>query len=244
MNTIAECTILFCNIQSLSFSSLPFYDIHRRYLFYDIFKENSMERVTFSREIRVKDVTGYPSTCFVQRGEKLNDDNAVMELVQEGDKKAFEILVVKHRISAIRFALKYIRDEFTAEDIVQDSFALIYVKRMDCKTIYSFKTFLYTIIRNKCIDFLRKQKTISLEEMEIRTSSAEEVVVDREERKKVRELLATLNSEYQRALYLYEYEDMSYKEIARVMNKTVMQVKITLYRARKKIQKAVEEGYK
>jgi RNA polymerase sigma-70 factor (ECF subfamily) len=166
----------------------------------------------------------------------------MMVLVQGGDREAFETLVLRHRIPAIRFAQRYIRDEFTAEDIVQDSFTIIYVKRMAYNTKYSFKTFLYTIIRNKCIDYLRKIKHQSLEEVEIIASSAEEVVIDKEERKEVRRLVSTLNEEYQRAIYLYEYEDMSYKEIAKIMNKTVAQIKITIFRARKKIQKAVEEG--
>lgn len=172
----------------------------------------------------------------------MSEDNSIMELVKGGDRKAFESLVLRHRIAAIRFAQKYVRDEFLAEDIVQDSFAIIYIKRMDYMPKYSFKTFLYTIIRNKCIDYLRKQKTVSIDEVELVNASAEEVVVDREERVRAVELLRSLNKEYQRVLYLYEYEEMSYKEIACIMNKTVPQVKITIFRARKKIAKAVEEG--
>jgi RNA polymerase sigma factor (sigma-70 family) len=203
-----------------------------------------MGGVTFYGLIRVINVNGYPSIGFEKRGDELSDDNSMMELVQSGDKEAFETLVLKHRISAIRFAQRYIRDEFIAEDIVQDSFTIIYVKRMDYKTKYSFKTFLYTIIRNKCIDYLRKNKNLSIDDVEIMTSSAEEVVMHREERKEIIEMVSTLKKEYQRAIYLYQYECMSYKEIAMIMNKTVPQVKITIFRARKKIQKAVEEGYK
>lgn len=182
---------------------------------------------------------------FKQRGDVLSEDNLIMEQVKAGNKEAFEELVLKNRIAAIRFAQKYVRDEFLAEDIVQDSFAIIYIKRSEYKPKHSFKTFLYTIIRNKCIDYLRKQKTVSLDEVEhsLYTASLEEAVIDKEEREMAAELLRSLNKEYQTALYLYEYEDMSYKEIAKVMNKSVAQVKITIFRARKKIQKAVKEGY-
>lgn len=197
--------------------------------------------VTFLNHERVSNVTRYPLYIFKQRGEGLSEDNLIMGLVKDGDREAFEALVLKHRMPAVRFAQKYVGDEYIAEDIVQDSFAIIYIKRMEYKPKHSFKTFLYTVIRNKCIDYLRKQKNVSIDEVELYTPSAEEVVVDREERSRAAELLRSLNNEYQRALYLFEYEDMSYKEIAKVMNKTVAQVKITIFRARKKIMKAVEE---
>jgi RNA polymerase sigma-70 factor (ECF subfamily) len=167
-----------------------------------------------------------------------------MELVKAGNKKAFEELVLKNRSAALKFAQKYVRDEFMAEDIVQDSFAVIYIKRMEYMPKYSFKTFLYTIIRNKCIDYLRKNKCVSLDEVQLSCCSAEEVVIDKEERAMAVELLGSLNKEYQTALYLYEYEDMSYKEIAKIMNKSMAQVKIIIFRARKKMLKAVKEGYK
>ena len=63
------------------------------------------------------------------------DDNAIMELAKNGDKEAFEKLVIRHRLTALRFAQKYVKEEFIAEDILQDSFALIYIKRIEIDKI-------------------------------------------------------------------------------------------------------------
>lgn len=106
------------------------------------------------------------------------DDNTIMNIVKSGDKKVFEELVIRHRLKALRFAPKYVKEEFIAEDIIQDSFALIYVKRMEYNNTYSFKTFLYTVIRNKCIDYLRKQKLVNIDDIKLRTPSAEDIVPD------------------------------------------------------------------
>ena len=57
------------------------------------------------------------------------DDNALMEQVKSGDKKAFEKLVLLHRKSAIGFAYRLIKDSYLSEDIVQESFAAVYINR-------------------------------------------------------------------------------------------------------------------
>ncbi|MBZ9637713.1 RNA polymerase sigma factor [Clostridium sp. FP1] len=101
---------------------------------------------------------------------------------------------------------------------------------------YSFKTFLYTVIRNKCIDYLRKQKPVNIDDIKLRTPSAEDIVMKKEDRLFVTKLLGKLREDYKTALYLYEYEGMSYKDIAKIMIKSVGQVKIIIFRARKKLQ--------
>lgn len=181
---------------------------------------------------------------FSQRGDDLIDDNTIMDLVKSGNKKAFEEIVIRHRLKALRFAQKYVKDEFISEDIIQDSFALIYIKRMNYNNKYSFKTFLYTVIRNKCIDYLRKQTPVNIADIKLRTPSAEDIVMKKEDRLFVTELLGKLNKEYKTALYLYEYEDMSYKDISKIMIKSIGQVKIIIFRARKKLQKLAREDYR
>ena len=174
----------------------------------------------------------------------MEDDNLIMEAVKDGDRESFEALVLKHRKAAIRFAQKFVGEEFMAEDIVQESFAIIYMKRKEYIPKYTFKTYLYTIIRNKCIDYLRKQKNYVSDHMEFAIESAENEVIHRENIKEAMGIFWGLKKEYQRVIYLYEYENMSYKEIAVIMNKTVAQIKITIYRARKKISEILEERYK
>lgn len=173
------------------------------------------------------------------------DDNELMALVQAGDQQAYEKLVLKYRLKAIAFANSFVHDPYTAEDIVQECFVKIYIKRTSYRPTYAFNTYLFTAIRNSCIDFLRANKSLqkvsrhSLEKL-CDGNTPEEVVGNAEDRQHIFEVLNQLHGDYRTALYLYAVADFSYKDIARTMKKNVPQVKILLYRARKKFKKQYE----
>ncbi|MGN0144378.1 MAG: RNA polymerase sigma factor [Clostridium sp.] len=172
----------------------------------------------------------------------MKNDNELMDLVKTGDIKAFEEIVLKYRESAIKFAIKIINDNFFAEDIVQESFALIYINRARYRNSYSFKTYLFTIVRNKCIDYLRKKKECTSDQIETNSKECvEDIILKKEESKILKESFNKLKHDYQVAIYLLEYEEMSYKEIGKIMKKSVPQVKILIYRARKKMKLILEE---
>lgn len=173
----------------------------------------------------------------------MKSDNELMECTIDGNKQAYEELVIKYRTCALNFAKKYINDEYLAEDIIQESFAIVYVRRNNYKFDYSFKTYLYTIIRNKCIDYIRKKKNLCFHELEDLqySKSTEEIIIDKENKSLLKKLFEQLNNNYQTALYLYEFEGMSYKDIGKVMGKNLCQVKIMIHRARKKLLSLAEE---
>ena len=87
----------------------------------------------------------------------MNDDVALMQSVKAGCKESFEKLVLKYRTNAISFAMKYVKTRETAEDIVQDSFASIYVYSDRYTPRSSFKTYLFRVVRNKCVIFGKQQ---------------------------------------------------------------------------------------
>lgn len=108
-----------------------------------------------------------------------------MEKTKDGNKEAFEKLVLKNRKDAIGFAYSYLKDIYISEDIVQESFASIYINRHSYKPKNTFKTFLFAVIRNRCIDFLRKNKnytSISLNDIYIESKEPMPYeIVEREE---------------------------------------------------------------
>jgi len=174
------------------------------------------------------------------------EDLKLIDSFIDGDKTSFEELMIEYQESAIAFAKRYVIDEYIAEDIAQEAFAYIFVHREKYKRKYSFKTYLFTIIKNKSIDYIRKNKRINfLENMEPKNYSAaiidenylsaENEVMKKEEIEVVKECLKQLKADYRTVLYLYEYEDLSYKEIAKIMNKNIAQIKILMFRARKKL---------
>ncbi len=172
----------------------------------------------------------------------MEEDNLLMQRAAAGDKDAFEALVLRHRDHAVRFAARFTANRFDAEDIVQECFAKLYVRRKQWKDGASFKAYLYTIIRNRCTDLSRlKRETAALSEEELelvsREGLPETTALAKEERERVSLAVSRLKPEYRTALYLFAYEQMDYRSIAKVMGKTQAQIKIILHRARKTLKK-------
>ena len=174
------------------------------------------------------------------------DDNALMALAQQGDREAYNQIVKRHRAAAIAFAYSFLFDVQLAEDAAQDVFVNIYITRARYKPVCAFKTFLFRAVRNKCIDYLRKQKfkTVSLDNIETlaQNISPEEIFLNNENKKFVFELLNNLKGDYKTALYLFAAEGLSYEDIAACMRKTIPQVKILIYRARQKLKSEVAKN--
>lgn len=176
------------------------------------------------------------------------DDNELMLLVREGNKEAYEVLMKKYISQAKTFALKYVHDAYEAEDIVQESFADIYVQRFSFDQQYSFSTYLYAIIKNKAMNYLKKNRELPMsgfdEQAEIpllEQKLIDEVTPETEYFRKTEfeELMSAiqrLSEDEKNLLYLYAAEECTYKEIAGRLGITVMQVKIKLFRTRKKLR--------
>jgi RNA polymerase sigma-70 factor (ECF subfamily) len=116
------------------------------------------------------------------------------------------------------------------------------------RRVASFKTYLFTLIRNAAIDDRRRRKTermvsdlLSVSANDILSdASAESVFIGREQRALMVDIFRELPGDRRAMLYLFAVEDLSYKEIAKVMKKTTGQVKITIYRARTQLKKQIE----
>jgi RNA polymerase sigma-70 factor (ECF subfamily) len=174
-----------------------------------------------------------------------DEDNVLMEKVKDGDKTAYETLVIKHRAKAINFAYSFISDLYEAEDVIQECFVKAYINRMSYNPSNTFKTYLFTVIRNCCIDYLRqnkKNRKINLDDIsEIADNiSPEDSFIQTERMATILSHLDSLPDDYKTALYLLAFDEMSYNEIAEVMRKSIPQIKIIIHRARKKLKKLCE----
>ena len=176
------------------------------------------------------------------------DDKELMLLVRDGNKEAYEVLIKKHMSQAKTFAYQYVHDTYAAEDIVQESFADIYVQRFNYDRQYSFTTYLYAIIKNKAMNYLKKNRELPVSSFEEQTTTPllEQKLIDdmtpeteyfrKTELQELMSAIQRLNEDEKNLLYLYAAEDCTYKEIAGKLGITVTQVKIKLFRARKKLR--------
>ena len=176
-----------------------------------------------------------------------DEDNVLMEQVKNGDKTAYETLVIRHRAPAINFAYSFISDLYESEDIVQECFVKVYINRLEYKPSNTFKTYLFTVIRNACIDYLRyykKRHTVSLDDItEISNNiniNPEDSAIKTERMTAILKNLDSLPDDYKTAIYLFAVDEMTYSEIAEIMRKSIPQVKIIIHRARTKLKKLCE----
>ena len=84
-------------------------------------------------------------------------DEALMLRYQQGDRAAFALLVRRHQTPLYNFALRQIRVQAVAEDVVQETFVRVVQKAVEFKHEARFTTWVYTITRNLCIDHMRKR---------------------------------------------------------------------------------------
>ena len=167
----------------------------------------------------------------------------------DGDKGAFEEIVDLYREPLIFFISRYTGDIETAEDLAEDVFVelIIHPGRYGFRS--SFKTYIFTIGRNKAVDHIRKCSRLSLvgeenleETADLRT--LEEHVIKGEANLQLSRALNQINEDYRTALHLVYLEDMSYDEAGRIMKKTRKQVENLVYRGKKAVRGILEkEGF-
>ncbi|WP_040952090.1 RNA polymerase sigma factor [Gorillibacterium massiliense] len=167
-----------------------------------------------------------------------------------GDRSAFEALAVHWRKPAIRFAMQMTGDYYAAEDLVQDVFAYLYVYPEKYHFRASFQTYLFTLVRNKSIDYLRKNRRMIPDEAVAERLAAVSVedaddpewaLLHNEQSQELRRYLAMLKSDERTAIYLVDLEGVSGSDAARIMSKNPAAFRVMLHRARKKLKKRYEE---
>lgn len=84
------------------------------------------------------------------------EDTVLMKSIINGDRKAFEKFYQKEFRKTLFYAIQYIHDQNIAEDIVQESFLALWEKRSFLDSAFPVQPYLYSIVKNKCLNSLRK----------------------------------------------------------------------------------------
>ena len=84
-----------------------------------------------------------------------------------GETDALEVLVTTYSDELVRFAFGYVKSEAAAEDVVSDSFATLFMKAKSFSEDDQLRAFLYKIVRNRSVDYLRRhRRELPLEDVE------------------------------------------------------------------------------
>lgn len=163
-----------------------------------------------------------------------------------GDMQALERLVQLHGDALTRFAYCIVKDADAAEDVTADTFAALIVKRKKFREGAAFKTYLYTVARNKAIDYVRKNgKNRPLQGLEnILASENKEDIFKRERNERLYACMQKLPAPYKEVLYLNYFDGFSNAEICKILKKSAKQVYNLLSRARSTLKlHLIKEGF-
>lgn len=144
--------------------------------------------------------------------------------------KEYNNTVNQYSDNVYRFILKNLKNESKAQDVVQDSFEKLWINRK--VVVYKkAKSYLFTTAYRTMIDYIRKDKRISLtDDSRVFEAEYEKNYTDIQE--VLHDAIDKLSEVQKSVILLRDYEGYSYKEIATITNLTEPQVKVYIYRAR------------
>jgi len=159
----------------------------------------------------------------------------------------YEAVFNRMKDKLYRYALRFVKDSDAAEDVVQDVMSKLWQKRDEADAIENLEAWLMVLTRNRSLDILRKVKDNHVSVDEAYTISDQQPVADKiletaDLMTLLENCLSQLPEKQRSVFHLREIEQMSYEEIAQVTGYNLDDVKVSLFRARKHIQRMVTKS--
>ncbi|MGD8538585.1 MAG: sigma-70 family RNA polymerase sigma factor [Candidatus Aminicenantes bacterium] len=175
---------------------------------------------------------------------KLATDEELAVGVASGSRAAFEELVYRYSPRLFHFLRHRLSTNQDIEDLIQDTFLKAYRNIDRYNPEFKFSTWLYTVAMRLAISHYRANKPKDLSSIPNHEPlDPEEIVTRKDQSQKMWIIARSLHNKQYEVLWLRYMEDMAVKEIALVMNKTQVQVRVLLHRARlnlgKKLNKSI-----
>lgn len=181
------------------------------------------------------------------------EDRELISEAQQGSRAAFEEILAKYQKQVIDLAYRFLGNKEEAEDIAQEVFLRVYRSLASYRMRGKFFTWLYRITLNLSLNQLRKKKgkfffsldaPLATEKGEISApdnlpsplSSPREALEEKERQALIKKALFSLPVKQKEALILRTYEELSYLEIARILDCSPKAVERCLARARENLK--------
>ena len=176
-------------------------------------------------------------------------DQVLVERVQAGDKRAFDLLVIKYQSRVVNVISRYLRDPVEALDLAQEAFIKAYRALPNFRGDSAFYTWLYRIAINTAKNYLVAQsrrppgndiEAADAEQFEgpsalKETATPESMMLRDEIQQVIFSAIEALPEDLRTAITLRELEDLSYEEIAEAMDCPIGTVRSRIFRAREAI---------
>jgi len=184
------------------------------------------------------------------KGER--DLNLINRAIETGDPKAYTELMKLYRDPLYFMIYEKISDQDVAKDLTIESLGKAFKKLHLYKPDFTFSTWLFTVARNHCIDYLRKKKlpTFSIDKMmmnddgrksnfdlESKDPNPEQILIKKQRVKILRRIVDQLKPKYRDLVKLRYFKEYSYEEIAQELDLPLGTVKAQLHRSRDQLFK-------
>ena len=173
-------------------------------------------------------------------------DEVLIKEFQNGNRNSYTQLVTRYRDKIISFLYRYMHDMDSAEDLAQETFFKVYLKKDSYKETYKFSTWLFTIASNLAKTELRKlkrRKTSSISDIN-QDGSSENIFVGEDniekssnnESKILQKALSELEHDYKIIIILREIQELSYDVISKILQLPLGTVKSRINRGKLKLR--------
>lgn len=186
-----------------------------------------------------------------------NTDDYLVQQFKNGDRDAFTHLVHRHKRDVFRFVLSKVKDAELASDFTQDVFVKLFKSAQLYQPTGKFRSWLFRMAQNICIDHYRKQRKASilslqnasetdaeltlLDEIEDETTNPERETEFTELQEIIQRAFEVLPEKQRTALLLCQYHGMSYHEIAAIQKIPVGTVKSRVHNGLSKMRDFLKE---
>jgi RNA polymerase sigma-70 factor (ECF subfamily) len=180
------------------------------------------------------------------------NDEELIQSFYNGDREALSVIFARHKEGVFNFALRMLTNRADAEDVTSDVFGRLCGEHGRFRPDASFKTWLYTIARNSCLDRMRNRrnwastwfkKQDSQDDVQMdfpsQDPSPSQDLQSKETAHYIRSAIQALPNNQREALVLREYEDLSYEEISKIIGCSLANVKVLIYRARVQLKDTI-----
>lgn len=166
----------------------------------------------------------------------------------DGDHEGLCEIIDTYKDGLILYLNSFLKDLPLAEELAEDVFVKLVLKKPHFSGRSAFKTWLYAIAGNIARDHLRlrKRQPLSLEEYhhDEEAVSLEETYIHQEEKMRLHQCMKQLKAEYRQVLWLAYFEDFSHRQISKIMKKSTHNIETLAYRARLALKQIlIKEGF-
>ncbi len=188
-----------------------------------------------AKEMALADDLVFPGEEVLTEMKRDRSEREILEAVQKGDKEAYGMIVKKHMHSAYYIALGFVHNQQDALDVSQDAFIKAFRKIKMFDTSKPFFPWFYRLLRNLCLDHLKRKgrmRAIPLDDVPVLAEERE----DRELKETLWKGIEKLSFEQREIVILRYFRQLSYAEIAEFVGKPIGTVMSSLFYAKKNLK--------